>query len=1184
MTYRPDFIDNAGDNTLAKAINAHLAELEARKSPVDQLSIATAYFRPQGLDTLRESLKRLKRMRLLLGAEPLPAGIEDEKLPDNSGETEEEFRRRKAREAANALLARLKRDRDKLPFSKATRQTIERFVQFLESGMIESKQVTEGFLHAKAYLFEGKDGDSKTGGAIVGSSNLTPSGMRYSQELNLGVYADPLPGKIKDWFDKQWDAAEDLDLAAIYKELLKLHEPYHVFIKVLFELYAADVLSEDFASKVPVTDFQRHGVWRALRILDELNGVIIADSVGLGKTYTAGAIIEQYNQRRQRVLVICPAAVRDTTWKRFLNDKYLVADVVSYEELARDSRLNVPADKLPSQGFAGMGSSFFAFGQNAATTDRQDLSNVKLPQPPDDYSLVVIDEAHNYRNPYTPTRAAVLRNLLWGRPKDLLMLTATPVNNSLWDFFNLLRFFVRQDAQFADRGILSLQDKFQDAMARDVNSLSPDELYPIIDATTVKRTRHFIKHYYPNSTIWVKDENGQPKQIPIVFPEPVAKCVRYSFEQQLGDFFGELERCLAPENGEPALKFARYQHEAYRVDGGNDAPPMGALIGLLRSGLLKRLESSAYAFHRTISRMVAEHEIFLRHLKAGKIVPSEALRDISTVEDELEGGEDVEKAVADIIKNGNCTSAKDYSSTLEKDVRADLKELVMLRDMVAKAAKAETDDKLERLIEEIAAIAKEAEDEVGMKAVLGDRRKVLVFSYFADTAEWIQRRLVKAIKEDKRLACYRESNRELAKQNEGIRLGMVSGGNDSDLSAQKAAGGFAPISSELGSNDLYDIMVSTDVLAEGVNLQQARHIINYDLPWNPMRLVQRHGRVDRIGSKHPKVYLRSYFPDARLDAMLRLQERISHKIAMAAAAVGVTSPIVDEDGSSPNRERDFAGDIKVIKDLEDGDPSIFENGGTAESSQTAEQYRQELRKAMKETVSEQALKDMPGMAGTVMVKGKWPGFFFLAKVRAKVNGEEIQRLYLRFIHTTTDFKPLTVQTESGESTHRVERKEATCLRLIECGPTKERADDPNAEEQAEFAWDIAAEDVLTTWQFETDPNNLAPKIRPTNTRAAEFIRLNLQGAARKVSKEQEDEANRIILSPWPRREEAMLRSWVAGEGPDFQGLTKLAHAELIVLKVLSIGLKPSTPAPTLPSIGKENIELVCWMALKPGQP
>ena len=1176
MTYRPDFIDNAKDNTLAKAINAHLAELESRKTAVDQLSIATAYFRPQGLAMLHESLKKLKHMRLLIGAEPLPAGSESEMLP-GEGTDFEAFRRERAREAAEELLSRLKRDRDKLPFSKKARQDIERFVEFLNSKVIETRQVRDRFLHAKVYLFEGKDG-----GAIAGSSNLTPSGLRGSDELNLGVYEGPLPDKVHDWFKRQWEAAEPIDLAAIYQLLLDYQDPYHIFIKVLFELYSADVLEEDFASSVPVTDFQRHGVWRALKIMEELNGAIIADSVGLGKTYTAGAIISQYNQRRQRVLIVCPAAVRDTTWKKFLSNHQLLAEVVSYEELAREHLLEVPPESQTSQGFGGAGSSFFAFDQPGFVSDRKDKRPSKLTQHPDEYSLVVVDEAHNYRNPYTPTRAAVLRNLLWGRPKDILMLSATPVNNSLWDFFNLLRFFVRQDAQFADRGILSLQDKFQEAMAKDVNSLSPDELYPIIDATTVKRTRLFIKKYYPNSTIWVKGEDGVKKQVPIVFPDPVTKCVRYSFERQLGDFFTELEKCLAPEVGDPLLKFARYQHESYRTlrEDGVGAVPMGALIGLLRSGLLKRLESSAYAFHRTISRMVKEHQIFLQQLKAGKVVPSDALREISSIEDELDRTDDVEKAIADIIKRGGCEDAKEYNGDLEKDVRADLKELEKLQKMVAKAAEAQTDDKLEKLIDEIAAIAKEAADEEGtMKAPLKDRRKVLVFSYFADTAEWIHRRLAKAVAEDDRLAAYRETQADLKKLNRGLRLSWVSGGNDSELSSEKAAAGFAPESSELGAHDIYDIMVSTDVLAEGVNLQQARHIINYDLPWNPMRLVQRHGRIDRIGSKHPKVFLRSYFPDKRLDTMLKLQERISKKIAMAAAAVGVTSPIVGEEGG----ERDFAGDIKVIMDLEGGDPTIFENGGTAESSQTAEQYRQELRKAMKEVISENSLKDMPAKAGSITAKGKWPGYFFLAKVRAKVGGKPMQRLYLRFIHTDAKFQPVKVSHEDGTETYRMEQREATCLRLIECKPEQQREADTNAEEGVYAAWDIAAEDILAAWTLETDPNNLLPKIRPTNRNAATFVRANLQGAARTITREQEEEADRIMLSPWPRREEVLLRTWVAGEEPEFKGLSKLQHAELIVRKVLSIGLKPSTPAPTLPQISKENLELVCWMALKPGK-
>ena len=165
----------------------------------------------------------------------------------------------------------------------------------------------------------------------------------------------------------------------------------------------------------------------------------------------------------------------------------------------------------------------------------------------------------------------------------------------------------------------------------------------------------------------------------------------------------------------------------------------------------------------------------------------------------------------------------------------------------------------------------------------------------------------------------------------------------------------------------------------------------------------------------------------------------------------------------------------------------------------------------------------------------------------------------------------------------MEQREATCLRLIECKPEQQREADTNAEEGVYAAWDIAAEDILAAWTLETDPNNLLPKIRPTNRNAATFVRANLQGAARTITREQEEEADRIMLSPWPRREEVLLRTWVAGEEPEFKGLSKLQHAELIVRKVLSIGLKPSTPAPTLPQISKENLELVCWMALKPGK-
>ena len=186
------------------------------------------------------------------------------------------------------------------------------------------------------------------------------------------------------------------------------------------------------------------------------------------------------------MLLVCPASLRDTAWERFLNDHQLLVECLSYEELANDAQLG---------------------------GDKGHLKN-----PLDDYALVVVDEAHNYRNPDTAKRAAILRRLLAGKRRDLLLLTATPVNNSLWDLYHLLRFFMKQDAWLSDRGVLSIRERFEHAMHEDPFNLSPDLLYPIIDATTVKRTRRFIEKHYASDMI--RGPDG--RMAPIRFPKPVA--------------------------------------------------------------------------------------------------------------------------------------------------------------------------------------------------------------------------------------------------------------------------------------------------------------------------------------------------------------------------------------------------------------------------------------------------------------------------------------------------------------------------------------------------------------------------------------------------------------------------------------------------------------------------------------
>ena len=231
----------------------------------------------------------------------------------------------------------------------------------------------------------------------------------------------------------------------------------------------------------------------------------------------------------------------------------------------------------------------------------------------DDYALVVIDEAHNYRNPHT-RRADALHLLMCNRP-HVLMLSATPVNNSIWDFYNLLDYFVRHDGLFTDSGIPSIRERFEQAMEFDPLSLDPALLYPIIKASTVKRTRRFIKDHFPNDLI--QDMDGQWK--PICFPKPVAQSIRYNLDDVLKGFFAELKAALAPPNRQPELTLARYQPDNYlRGNAANGADT--TLVGLIRTALLKRFESSAYAFAQTTKKMVLENKLFLDGLASGRII------------------------------------------------------------------------------------------------------------------------------------------------------------------------------------------------------------------------------------------------------------------------------------------------------------------------------------------------------------------------------------------------------------------------------------------------------------------------------------------------------------------------------------------------------------------------------------
>ncbi|MFN0012894.1 MAG: C-terminal helicase domain-containing protein [Phycisphaerales bacterium] len=604
----------------------------------------------------------------------------------------------------------------------------------------------------------------------------------------------------------------------------------------------------------------------------------------------------------------------------------------------------------------------------------------------------------------------------------------------------------------------------------------------------------------------------------------------------LPGFLDEVEAALSPSTGHPELTLARYQPENYPA-GQPQIDTDLAIVGLIRSGLLKRFESSCYAFARTLEKMVKEHDLFVKALESGYVVRKDLLHELSAASDDDE--------IAELLEEGEeeTEPAENYNvADLRRDVLHDRSVLERLRVRAA-AVKPEADPKLAMLVEELARLAKEAKDEAIEPEDERRKRKVLIFSFYADTVNWIEEFLRRVIDRDPRLAAYR--GRTVSVAGDEARGGV---------SRRDAVWGFAPESAEAPAArpgeeaDRFDIMLATDVLAEGMNLQQARNIINYDLPWNPMRLVQRHGRIDRIGSRHDRVFLRTYFPDQQLDRLLNLEGRVRRKLAQAAASVGVeVAPIVD----GAQRDVSFAETRDEIERLHNNDPALYEAGGTAGAAQSGEEYRQELRRGLLKYGDQ--IEGLPWKAGSGLVKGSQRGHFFCAQVG--------KRVYLRFV-------PLA----EGGSRGPIVKEIGTCLRVIECSETTPITLPADLKQTAHVAWEVARRDIFDAWTFETDPANLQPKVSKFNRELAEFLRANQPDG---VAQGRFEATLDAIEAPCSMREQSMLRAVFE----DTHASPK-AKSKAIVEEVEKIGLEPFHAPTPLPPISSEEVHLVCWMAVE----
>jgi hypothetical protein len=1121
--------------TVADEVNRMIRGLRTELAVAPDLALATAYLNPQGFALIADEVEQAPRVRILLGAEP-----------------EDAFRRRIERgeevsfeDVARNHLAGLRTERDLLGFDVESDLAARRLVAWLRSReggtvpRVEVRRFTNGFLHGKAFIAE----HPVLPAVLAGSSNLTLAGLSRNRELNLGYPTGQYTGLVVEWFQEIWDESEPFDLAALYEDRWRPHQPWVVFLRMLFELYGHgrdDALDERIG--LPVTEFQRDGILRAMRILEQLGGVLVCDEVGLGKTFIAGEVVRLVSQRdRQKVLIVVPAALKDSTWEPFLRRFDLISsrvEVVTYDDLR--------------------------------------LGTKRAVQNLDDYAFVVIDEAHNLRNANT-LRAEAVMQLLWGEhPKKVMLLTATPVNNSLRDLHTLVSYFVRNDAQFAPIGIPSVTDYIANAQRQDPETLSPEHLFDLMDKVAVRRTRRFVKKEYAHDLI--RDNRGQ--LVPIEFPTPVVKRITYTLDPQADDVADRMIHALAVSDDEDLvirsgahrdptrLSLARYAPSLYSL--GADVDQLQITnVGLLRSGLLKRLESSTAALVATLERLVASHKAFVMALDAGVVMVGDALREYST-----SSGDDID-AFLDSLDGRAADQVTDAALYEASALRADVAGDIDLLQELLVAARARQaigpDAKLEALVDELTDTATEARrpDRDGVSET--DRRKVIVFSTYSDTVGDLRARLVEAVEAapaDSPLADY-----------QGRIAPAVFGSRGQGVQQERSEllAGFCPSTAgELDADgrarsaDTYDVLVTTDVLAEGVNLQQAGRLINFDLPWNPMKLVQRHGRIDRIGSPHKRVHIGCFFPSENLDALLHLEEVLQRKIAYANAAIG-TGTVLPDQLADPSVEV-LLHDVRAdILDLYNEDAVLLVEGGGS-GALSGEEYRRRLGRALGDPFLQQMVIDLPFGAGSGFVSSRvrQAGYVFCARI-----GDHAQP-WFRFVAVDQDtWQPFDRRDpQSGDTVPWIDRDTLTCL--IAADPGEENGDQQVMAEAAAVgvfgAWERARDDIHHQWSLLTDWANLQPQIEKALRDAIELVsenggHLDLQTQSDLIAR---------LNGRWERAVVRSVREIIRDEN-----LTPRTKVDHLLGFVTEAGLPMPEQPEVLPSVRIDDIRVVCWMAVTP---
>ena len=801
-----------------------------------------------------------------------------------------------------------------------------KLIDWLEQGRIQPKLYLQERFHAKAYLFEKDEGDIFTPKdvGVVGSSNLSLSGLHSNTELNAPVYNEKVT-QLKEWFDDLWDDAVefDADLLDAFEDSwvtsnpghvstgddppalpegalpddtigtlrsassgTGLPAPYLVYAKILYELYKETLeTAEDYLQSFDVYEdlyeFQKWAVNRGIRIANKHDGVLVSDVVGMGKTFVGLGLLEHFHARNRlqgnkgKMLIISPKHLQPM-WERMVTKRYnFNAEVVSL----------------------GM-------------VSKEDFHETLLEEH-DDTTVCLVDEAHHFRNDDTH-RYDNLQSFL-PTVNQTILLTATPYTKSAWDVYNQIKLFHIEDITQIPITPPNLYD-FTQMAENDETDLSN-----LLSHVMVRRTRQDIIDQYGE-----EDEDGQlylqmggERRY---LPDRHLQTVDYNLHETYSTADGvnnSLYDVIVETLEE--LTFARYslgQEEYLKAGYANQDPyqnlsSMGTSIrGLMKSNLLKRLESSVHAFYTSLTRMLRSYRMFRDLLDEGTVAVGSDVSElinsgeqIDTILDEIDemveageyAGYQTEAFHLDELKHDletDITLLSDLQTTLEpfhQDIQDDYA----------------MDDKVEQLRGLLGTLR------IGSHDILqrGDRaEKLIVFTQFTDTVKYLE------------AAFDQFQDRGLLSDDVRFASATSDTSNVDNLIKR-----FAPEANEardeIDPSDEIDILFATDVAGEGVNLQDANLVINYDLHWNPLRLIQRIGRVDRLGSGHDDIYALNFLPETELEEELGIVNRVESRVQEISSILGEDGEILSPED---NVNRSYMEDIYAEEDIDKVEDDVNE--------------------------------------------------------------------------------------------------------------------------------------------------------------------------------------------------------------------------------------------------------------------